>query len=150
MAGAVFLIACCAGFAGCTETKRSQEPFTSAVGRTWVLTGASERLKLPGDDMGATLTLADDGRVAGQVGSRRYFGTFQVEADAGLRFGSLGFTRLPQHSSSASGNDPVDAEASTMYLEVLASVLSYQLRDDALKLIISDRYELRFTIQPMD
>ena len=82
--------AVCLAVTGCTSPPPGD--WTQAVQREWVLQKINGRSPLP--QRTPTLSIADDGRVAGLAGANRYFGTCETNPDGSAAFASLGSTRM--------------------------------------------------------
>jgi len=110
--------------AGCTSTA---EESGTLVGPVWIaeqVGGAA----LPTEPL-VTLQFGADGRAAGKGGCNQYSGPYQTTGDA-ISFGAMISTKM--------ACDAAIMEREQAYLDMLARVSSYELRNDAELMLIAD------------
>ena len=118
--------------------KDAGEPWPSAIDTPWQLSRIDGDAADPAFEN--TLTLAADGRVAGQTGRDRFFGTYEQSDDGQIRFHALGVSRLKLDPSAQ------DADQSSPLLGVLGQVDRYHLQPQRLLLYDSDRLRLEYRL----
>lgn len=120
----IFAAAAILFLTGCTETP--QESGT-LVGPVWVaeqVAGAA----FPTIPL-VTLQFGADGRAAGKGGCNQYSGPYQV-TDNAISFGAMVSTKM--------ACDPLVMDREQAYLDLLARVTSYELRNNAELLLSAD------------
>ncbi|MEM7625828.1 MAG: META domain-containing protein [Planctomycetota bacterium] len=105
-----------------------------ALGRDWTLVRLDGQRPLP--EHTPTLTLADDGRVAGRSGGNRFFGTYERPGPGVIRFAALGSTRV------FLDDPPGLMQQEQRYLETLGQIETYHVSAERLRLLSDDRTRL--------
>lgn len=123
-------------FVGCARKVVPPGDWRTAVGHEWVLGDIDGKEALPEPPI--TIVFTSDGRVFGHTGSHRYFAPFQALPNGWLKLGTLGTTRMVFDAS----QELRDQE--NLYMQTLAEVNGYRVRNDALSLLDGDDVVLRF------
>lgn len=111
---------------GCNSTKptKSQPAMNSLTAHTWKLI-QMEGLPVPAD-AGITMQLSSDGKLTGDTGVNRYFGTYTTGKPNFIQFSAIGMTRR------AGPEDRMNREA--QFTAALERITEYQLDANTLSL----------------